>query len=69
MSEKAFEKWITTTSLRSTAKTQLPEALSPKFKKKILERTDVEEIIAFAIDEINRGSIETIDSFVRKRLK
>lgn len=69
MSETTFEAWIETTSLPSTAKMQLPEALSPKSKKKLLERTDAEEIISAAIDEINRGSVETIDALVRKRLK
>lgn len=68
MSETTFEAWIETTSLPSTAKMQLPEALSPK-SKKLLERTDAEEIISAAIDEINRGSVETIDALVRKRLK
>ena len=69
MSEMTFEEWIKTTSLPSTAKEQLPEALSPKSKKKLLERTDAEEVIASAIDEINRGSVETIDVLVRNRLK
>lgn len=69
MSKMLFEEWIKTTSLPSTAKDQLPEALSQKNKKKLLERTDGEAIIASAIDEINCGSVETIDALVRKRLK
>lgn len=63
-----FEEWISTTSLPSMAKDQLPNALSEVSKRKLLKRTDAEDIIQFAIDEINRGSVKTVDAIVAERL-
>ena len=61
-----FEEWIETTSLPSTAKEQLPSVLGETTKRRLLDRVDSEELINAAIDEINRGSIETIEKLVNK---
>ena len=49
---------------------QIPYILKDSTKKKLCKQSpqDVAEIITSAIDEINRGSVETVDALVRKRL-
>ena len=49
---------------------QLPSLLSETTKKKLMKRRPEEtaRLINTTIDEVNRGSVESIDSLVKKRL-
>lgn len=49
---------------------QLPSSLSPQIKKRLMKKQPEEtvEILRAAIDEVNRGSVESIDGLVRKKL-
>ena len=49
---------------------QLPQILSNETKKRLFRKTheEVSRILKEAIDEINRGSVETVDALVRKKL-
>lgn len=49
---------------------QIPASLSIDTKKRLMRRSPAEtaEILRAAIDEINHGSVESIDSLVRKQL-
>ena len=69
MSEMTFEAWIETTSLPSTAKMQLPEALSRSTQEKLLRCVNAEEIITAAIEDVNRGSVETLETLINQKLK
>lgn len=55
-------------ALPSTAKKKLPEALSEKTKNALLRRIDAEKLIIDAIDKINHGSIESMETILRKIL-
>lgn len=56
-------------TLPNTAIRQLPSSLSDSTKKRLMKlRTEVTaEILNEAINEVNRGSVESIDSLVRKK--
>lgn len=68
----AFEEyWDEVAKLKNipnAAIEQLPSTLSEKTKKKLMKRKPEEsaEILEVAIDLINRGSVESIDSLIRK---
>lgn len=49
---------------------QLPSSLSTETKKRLMRKRPEEtvELLNMSIEEINRGSVESIDSLVRKRL-
>ena len=49
---------------------QLPSSLSATTKKKLMKKQPEEtaRLINTAIEEVNRGSVESIDSLVKKRL-
>lgn len=49
---------------------QIPSSLSAETKKRLMKKEPVEtvEILKNAIDEINHGSVESIESLVKKRL-
>ena len=49
---------------------QIPLSLSSDTKKRLLQRQPEEtaNLLNTAIDEINSGSVESIDSLVRKKL-
>ena len=49
---------------------QLPSALSIDTKKKLMEKSAEEtaKMLRNAIEEINHGSVESIESLVRKQL-
>lgn len=57
-------------ALPNTAIKQLPSSLSTETKRKLMEKQPEEtvELLSKAIDEVNRGSVESIESLVRKRL-
>ena len=64
------ELWKQVKGFSDIAKQFIPNALSDETKKK-LENYSSEEIASIinnAVEEINRGSIETVDSLVRKQL-
>ena len=69
MSGLAFKKFLTFTSLPNTAKEQLPDVLSNSIQTELLKRLNAEEIIFSAIDEINRGSVETMEEIIARRLE
>ena len=50
---------------------QLPMSLSDNTKKRLMQLNPVEavKLIDSAIDEINHGSVETIDCLLKKKLK
>ena len=56
--------------LPAMAIVQIPTSLSNSTKKKLMKKQPEEtaRLINTAIDEVNRGSIESIDSLVKKRL-
>ena len=56
--------------LPNTAIKQIPSSLSENTKKKLMKKRPEETagIMRAAIDEINHGSVESIDSLVRKQL-
>lgn len=67
------EYWIEVEKLKilpQMAIVQLPASLSNYTKRKMLKRSPEETagILRAAIDEVDHGSVESIDSLVRKRL-
>lgn len=48
----------------------VPDTLSPKTKNRLSRKKteEVAEIIQWAINQINHGSIETLDALVKQRL-
>lgn len=63
-----FEEFLKNTTLPSTAKEQLPAVLSSDTKDRLQRREDAETILRAAIDEVDHGSVESVDALVRKRL-
>ena len=57
--------------LPEMARLLLPSTLSAETKNLVLKFTPEEfgRILASAIDQINRGSVETVDALVRKALR
>lgn len=51
-------------------KSQVSDAMSPDTKKRLEKYSPFEigAMVRFAIDEIEHGSIETVDSLVRRQL-
>lgn len=49
---------------------QVPQILSNETKKRLSRKTpeEVSRILKEAIDEINRGSVETVDALTQKKL-
>lgn len=49
---------------------QLPSALSPETKRRLMRKPPEEtvKLLNTAIDEVNHGSVESIDSLIKKRL-
>ena len=64
------ELWKQVKGLPDTAMIQVPAVLSSTTKKRLTMKSpeEVGRIIFAAIEEINRGSVETVDALVRKRL-
>ena len=56
--------------LPQMAISQLPGVLNKETKEKLMRMTPEEtvKLLNIAIEEINHGSVESIDSLVRKRL-
>lgn len=67
------EYWVEVEKLKALpgmAIQQLPSSLSLETKKILMRQKPKEavKLIKAAIDEVNRGSVESIDSLVRRRL-
>lgn len=56
--------------LSNIAIKQLPSSLSEETKRRLMKKCSVEtvELLSAAIEIVNRGSVESIDSLVRKKL-
>lgn len=69
--EELLDEACESAHLPDLARIQLPSALSEKTKKMAIKISSDELgfILATVIDEINRGSVETVDSLVRKKLR
>ena len=64
-----FEEWLKDTGLSSSAQHHLPQSLSEKSMRGLMCRPDGEQILVDAIEEINHGSIKTIEKLVERRLR
>lgn len=67
------EYWVEIEKLKvlpNTAIRQLPSSLSAETKKRLIKKQPevTVEILRVAIEKINAGSVESIDSLVRKKL-
>ena len=69
--DELFDKAYTTARLTEMAKILLPSTLSGETKKAVLRLSPEEfgSILKDAIDQIDRGSVESVDALVRKALK
>ena len=74
MNEKEFsEYWAKVEKIHALpemAIKQLPASLSTDTKKKLMKMRPEEtvKLLNAAIDQVNRGSVESVDSLVRKQL-
>lgn len=66
-----LDQACTAAHLPSMAKDQLPSALSDKTKRKLLKLSpeEVGRVLNTAIDAVNLGSIESVDTLVIKQLR
>lgn len=67
------EYWVEVEKLKalpSTAIKQLPASLSAETKKRLMKRRPDEavELLIASISEIDHGSVESVDSLVKRRL-
>lgn len=64
------ELWEQVSGLPDTAKIQLPRVLSIETKKKLEKKSPAEigRIVAQAIEEVNNGSVEPLDTLIKNRL-
>ena len=62
--------WREVKGLPEEAITQVPKCLKVDTKKKLAKKTpeEVAEIVKAAIKEVNNGSIEPLDTLIKKRL-
>ena len=69
-----FEELLTeackSAHLPEMARIQLPSSLSEKTKKLVLKLSPEElgQVLNTAIEQINRGSVESVDTLVRKQI-
>ena len=64
------ELWTQVKGLPDMAKLQVPDVLTVSTKRKLEQKTpeDIEKIVSAAIDEVNHGSVITLDELIRRRL-
>ena len=64
------EVWSQVRGLPDAAKMQVPGILKEDTKKRLCQKRpeEVTEIVALAIKEVNHGSIEPLDTLIKKRL-
>ena len=69
--EELLDQACKIASLPEMARLLLPSTLSVETKNLVLKLTPEEfgRILASAIDQINRGTVETVDALVRKALR
>ena len=69
--ESAEARACDSANLPEMARLLLPSTLSAETKNMVLKLTPEEfgRILASAIDQINRGSVETVDALVRRALR
>ena len=69
--EELLSQACDSASLPEMARLLLPSTLNAETKNLVLKLTPEEfgRILASAIDQINRGSVETVDALVRKALR
>ena len=69
--EELLDRACESANLPEMARLLLPNTLSVETKNLVLKLTPEEfgRILASAIDQINRGSVETVDALVRKALR
>lgn len=68
--EELLDNACTAVGLPSMAREQLPVVLSSQTKKMVLTLSPEEfgQILATAIENVNKGSIKSIDKLVREQL-
>lgn len=64
------ELWTKVQGLPDTAMMQVPGVLSAETKRRLAKNTPekVAQIVRQAIEEVNHGSIEPLDTLIKKRL-
>ncbi len=64
------ELWTQVKGLPDTAMVQVPLVLTASTKKKLERNTpeEIEQIVSAAIEEINHGSITSLDELINRRL-
>ena len=69
--EELLDQACKIASLPEMARLLLPSTLSVETKNLVLKLTPEEfgRLLASAIDQINRGTVETVDALVRKALR
>lgn len=65
------ELWTQVKGLPDAAKVLLPDSLSATTKKKLTKMMpeEVGRVVSGAIDEVNNGSTEPLDTLIKKRLR
>ena len=67
----SFDKlWTQVKGLPDTAMVQVPLVLTASTKKKLERKTpeEIAQIVSAAIEEINHGSITSLDELINRRL-
>lgn len=64
----SFVELLNSMALPETAKSHLPIVLENDIQRMLLRSDNPENIITESIDEINHGSVESINDIVRKKL-
>lgn len=64
------ELWSKVQDLPDTAMVQVPGTLKEETKKKLSRKSpeQIKEIVEAAIEEVNHGSVEPLDTLIRNRL-
>lgn len=65
------EMWSQVQGLPQEAIMRVPETLKEDTKRRLsrMSPEEMAEIVRAAIDEVNHGSVEPLDSLVKKRMK
>lgn len=64
------DMWKQVRDLPDTAMVQVPDTLKEDTKRKLSRKSpdEVTAIVQSAIDEVNRGSIEPLDTLIKRQL-
>ena len=63
-----FEERLKETKLPEMAILLLPSTLSEDIKRKLAQRNDLEDIVRSVIQQIDNGSISTIEELIKQRM-